>query len=53
MGAINCSDICNLIKNLIKKRLFSENKSTRVSKNGHNSTCDQYFSLQLAPFYAV
>ena len=29
------------------------NVSTQVSKNGHNSTCDQYFSLKLAPLFSV
>ena len=31
-------------------RVFRKtNVSTRVHKNGHNSTCDQYFCLKLAP----
>ena len=47
MGVINCSDICNLIQNLIKKCLFQKTtRSTHVYKNGHNSAYDQYFFLE-------
>ena len=28
---------------------WKTNVTTRVHKNGHNSTCDQYFCLKLAP----
>ena len=31
-------------------RIFRKtNVPTRVHKNGHNSTCDQYFFMKLAP----
>ena len=46
--------LCNLVQNLIKKNIFRKTTlSTRIDMNGHNSACDQYFSLKLAPLYLV
>ena len=49
MGAINCSDICNLIQNLIAY-FQKTNLPTWVHKNDHNSASDQ---LKLAPLYSA
>ena len=43
-------DTYNLILNLIKMHIFRKtNVSTRLHKNGHNFTCDQYLFVKLAP----
>ena len=45
----NPNPMYNLILNL-KVRIFRKtNVSTRLYKNGHNFTCDQYFFMKLAP----
>ena len=47
MDAISCSDIMQLNT---KKLFWKMTLSTLVYKSGHNSACDQYFSLKIVQY---